>query len=191
MTTKIKTDFDKKVEKLLLASQAGCEKSTAELYKTTKPLLMSYLQRFKRNEHDREDILQNVFLSLQKNKTYDCKKCNPMAFMFMITQRKAIDALRTEKAYKRHTITCNLEENHQSLASENVAINEKYEEFYKVCLQIGKIDDDFLRLHFVHNYTYEQIALIYNLNVNTVKTRFCRAFRRVRKFLGESYENNK
>lgn len=181
--------LEKRILHLLLSSQKGCKKSLGDLYVLTKPMLMSYLRKLKYYESDSEEIVQNVFLKLQKNNKYNVDKSSAMSFMFMITQRTAIDYLRHIKALRRNIPTV-------SIFGVDPCFNEcrknddSDHDLEKIISCITKIDAELIKLHFVGQYTYEQIAKMTNTPCQTIKSRFRRAFIEAREKLGDQYEKS-
>lgn len=182
--------LEEKILNLLLSAQKGCQKSLGDLYIITKPMLMSYLRKLRYIESDSEEIVQNVFLKLQKSNKYNVDKSSALSFMFMITQRTAIDYLRHMKALRRNIPTQDISKVNPAAESQSSHVDSDLD-MNKIIACMTKIDSQIIKLHFVRDYTYEQIAKMTNTPCQTIKSRFRRAFIEAREKLGDNHEKLK
>src|SRR5687768_16324875 len=89
-------------EQLMGLIQARDDAALATLYRRHTPLLRTVIARVVHNEHDVDDLLQEVFLELwNRADHYDEAKGKALGWIVTLARRRAIDRIRRRQAYAR------------------------------------------------------------------------------------------
>lgn len=152
----------------------------------------SFVFRLVGNEKDAEDIVQETFLKVWKNlKNYSRESAKFKTWLMRIARNTAVDYLRK----KRHVPFSKLEgDNEESWIAENLpdeqplpdellAHKGDVEELERVVLKLSPIYREVLILYYGSDLTFEEVSVISEVSVNTIKSRHRRAVAELRKLL--------
>jgi len=169
-------------EELIARFQQGDAYAYDLLVKRYKDPLMNYIYRFVGSRTDAEDILQETFLRLYKNKHYYREIAKFSTWIYTIAGNLAKTELRKRK--RRHFFSIN---NYMStdkdyeLPDKNIT-PDKYADStitdVEIQKAIEKLSPKFrqvILLRDIQGFSYEEIANIVNIPLGTVKSRVNRA----------------
>ncbi len=152
-----------------------------------------YIQRISAaSEEDREDILQDVFISVYQNINGYSKDMKFSSWIYKITHNKTISWWRKNKATNvQVSIEQNLEfieslfhENSIQKEIDQIHLREASEYALK---KIKREYRDILMLKFTENFSYDDLADMFSCSVGTIGTRISRAKKQFIKYY-EEYE---
>ena len=175
------------------------DEELAELLKTDDDALAEIIDRYQEkldryirrisniNKEDREDVLQEVFLSVYENiNSYD-SSFKFSSWIYRITHNKVISLWRKNKNTNQNV---SLEENllllEQSLKEENNILKQLEEKenakiINKALESLPVKYKEPLVLYFIENKSYEEISDILQMPVSSVGTRIRRAKEKIKK----------
>ncbi len=142
--------------------------------------LRSVAFRITKDDEEAKDIVQDVFISYYKNMDKFRNDSNLFTYLYRIAVNKSVDFVRKQKREKT-----NFEDdftNHPNGKNEIANLETKI----VIGIALDKLDLPY-RLPIIlleyENKNYEEIALLLNLPLNTVKTRISRAREKLLKIL--------
>jgi len=160
-------------EQLIKALQAADENSFAYIYQQYHQPIFKNICKLIANEHDAEDILQEVFIELWKKKGELTKQHSVAGWLFTTSYYKSLEQLKKLVKLSVNELT----EAHDVLVLQN--INERYieEENYNQRLTLLTKAIELLppqkkiafKLCRLEGKTYEEIACYLNVSVDTAK----------------------
>ena len=140
--------------------------------------LVSYANKYLFDKDSSEDIVQEVFIYIWENAENLNIKSSLKGYMYSMVRNKCLNFLKSIKI----TDSFELLEFNINLITEHVFNSNSEDEKKIVYHQILKIIDTLpekmqqvVRLKFLHNYKYSEIATELNISINTVKTQLKRA----------------
>lgn len=174
-------------EFLMARIQAQDEAALATLYKRHTPLLRTVIARVVHNEHDVDDLLQEVFLELwNRADHYDETKGKALGWIVTLARRRAIDRIRRRQAYARAEERLRLETEHEPQqvrhqgVEEDVNAADRAEIFQKLLAQLPVAQREALQLAYFRGMSQREIAAKTGIPLGTIKTRLELAVRKVR-----------
>ncbi|WP_417370374.1 RNA polymerase sigma-70 factor [Gelidibacter japonicus] len=154
------------------------EKVFKNLFDSHYEPLVLYANGYLFDIESSQDIVQNIFIYIWEHADTLNIKTSIKGYLYTMTRNKCLNYLKSIK------ITDNLEllDFNMNLISENVVDSTSQEDKAIAYLQTLKIIDTLpermqkiVRLKFLHNYKYSEIASELNISINTVKTQLKRA----------------
>ncbi|UMB53622.1 RNA polymerase sigma-70 factor [Lutibacter sp. A64] len=140
--------------------------------------LVSYANKYLFDKDSSEDIVQEVFIYIWENAENLNIQSSLKGYMYSMVRNKCLNFLKSIKI----TDSFELLEFNINLITEHVFNSSSEDEKKIVYHQILKIIDTLpekmqqvVRLKFLHNYKYSEIAAELNISINTVKTQLKRA----------------
>jgi len=140
--------------------------------------LVTYANSYLFDKDSSEDIVQEVFIYIWENADTLNIKSSLKGYMYSMVRNKCLNFLKSIKI----TDSFELLEFNINLITEHVFNSNSEDEKKIVYHQILKIIDTLpekmqqvVRLKFLHNYKYSEIATELNISINTVKTQLKRA----------------
>lgn len=180
-TTGIKT-AEPTDEQLIARFQQGDEYAYDLLVKRYKDPLMNYIYRFVNDKTDAEDILQETFLRLYKNKHYYKEIAKFSTWIYTIAGNLAKTELRKKKRRSFFSIHNFMDtEKDYELPDKGVTPDRETDSVItnnEIQKAIDKLSSKFkqvILLRDVQGFSYEEIAQIVNVPLGTVKSRVNRA----------------
>ncbi len=168
-------------ELLQAYTQQGSQRAFADLVRRYLDLVYSAARRQVRASHLAEEITQNVFIDLARS----AKKLKPSqplaAWLFLVTRRKAIDALRSEA--RRHSRTEMLvEEAAQNPSGASGTIEPLLDE---AVASLGEEDRRAVILRFFENRSLREVGDILGASEAAAQKRVRRALEQLRAYFGK------
>lgn len=148
-----------------------------EIVTTFEKPLWNYLVRLVGGTDDAEDLIQDTFIKVYKNlKTIDPSK-NIKSWIYTIATNTAYDFLRKKKRQATTELDEEYETNPSSASYNSVSVEESIEK-KDVTEAIERLDLLYrgpIILFYKDGFSYEEIATMLSIPINTLKTRLSRA----------------
>ena len=169
-------------EELIARFQQGDAYAYDLLVKRYKEPLMNYIYRFVGDRNDAEDILQETFLRLYKNKHYYREIARFSTWIYTIAGNLAKTELRKRKRRQFFSINNYMStDKDYELPDKNIT-PDKYTdsaitdtEIQKAINRLSPKFRQVILLRDIQGFSYEEIANIVNIPLGTVKSRVNRA----------------
>lgn len=146
------------------------------IFEFEKPL-WNYLVRLSGSRDDAEDLIQETFVKVYKHiKTIDSTK-NIKSWIYTIATNTAYDYLRKRKREALVELDEEYETNAENTAYYSVSVEENIES-KDVSAAIDRLDVLYkgpILLYYKDGFSYEEIAEMLSIPINTLKTRLSRA----------------
>ncbi len=141
------------------------------LYNLTKTLVYRYALSILKNCDDAEDVMQDVYVNINRYSHLYKSKDKPMAWIFRITKNLCLNKIKKNK-------------NKTEEIKDDIAFKDDISN--KVLLKVifeNLNDDDrqIIMLKSVDNFKFKEISTILNLNLSTVLSRYNRAIKKIQK----------
>lgn len=174
-------------EQLMARIQGGDEFALAALYRRHTPLLRTVARRVVHNDHDVDDLLQEIFIELwNRAASYDEAKGKALGWMVTLARRRAIDKVRRRQAYSRAEERLRLEKEQEPLPTRNhgaeneAHASDRTEIFQRLLTTLPLAQRDALHLAFYCGLSQREIAAQTGIPLGTIKTRLELAVRKMR-----------
>lgn len=169
------TAVDIDLDRLIAQIAENNKDALAQLYKQTSAGVYAYALSILKNSHDAEDVLQDCYLCIRTAaKTYEpCGK--PMAWILTITKHLCLKILER----KKYTAALTYDQ-----AAQRPDPNDKL--IIEACLRIlSDTERQIVVLHAVSGIKYREIAQIMELPLPTVLSKYHRALKKMKNYLGK------
>ncbi|MEO8351835.1 MAG: sigma-70 family RNA polymerase sigma factor, partial [Chthoniobacteraceae bacterium] len=174
-------------EQLMAAVKKQDQGALAQLYSRHRPLLRTIVARVVNNDHDVDDLLQEIFLELWRMADhYDEKKGKALGWIVTLSRRRAIDRLRKKQSYARaeerlrEETARTPESGTHNGVEEGVVASDTAEIMRKVLADLPEAQRDALHLAFYRGLSQREIAAKTGIPLGTIKTRIELGVRKVR-----------
>ena len=172
-------------EKLLLNElRERNQKVFKELFCEYYPLLVRYAQKYVYDVKECDDIVQNVFISFWENTHRITIETSIKAYLFKSIKNRCLNYLRDLNIRDKHNLLYL-----ESILSDDDAFEcMDKETAEKIHLTLEKLPPqmrEFFKLKYLQGKKYSEIAQIFKLSENTVKTHIQRARGKLRTYLYE------
>ncbi|MCX6800267.1 MAG: RNA polymerase sigma factor [Candidatus Falkowbacteria bacterium] len=162
---------------LIISLNKGDLKAFDKIVVFYQKIIYNHLYRFINNADDAADLTQETFIKVYKNKDKIDLNKNFKSWLYMIATNTAYDWLKKKKRQP------NFEELDEVVEFET---NSPQSSYYNIeQLKIMDLEnalkaikpnaENILRLYYEQGFTYQEIAEILNIPINTVKTNLSRA----------------
>ena len=166
------------------AARAGSPEAWNILFQRYQLPLYAYVFELIRSEQTALDVVQETFISASRNLTGLRDDDRFGSWLFSIAHRKCVD--RWRKNGREEPLEPEIAESLsdvESNPSELLIQREQEAEFMKLIEQLPPPQRSALLLHFVEDFSLEEIASITGTNLGTVKSRLHYAKRALRELL--------
>lgn len=174
-------------EQLMARIQARDESALAMLYRRHTPLLRTVVSRVVHNEHDADDLLQEIFVELwNRADHYDEAKGKPLGWMVTLARRRAIDKIRRRQAYSRAEERLRLETEQEPQQTRHEGVEDdvnaadRAEIFQRLLSTLPEAQREALHLAYYRGMSQREIAAQTGIPLGTIKTRLELALRKIR-----------
>lgn len=184
MQEKSKTDYKPFTdEQLILQFQNEDKGAYVEIVMRYKDRLVNFLYRFTGNRETAEDISQETFLKLYKNKDKYSEIAKFSTWLYTIALNEARSNFRKEKKHSAVSINDFYEDSHNDyqIKSDDYNpeedANAETESFYiqKAINSLNEIHREIIVLRDIEELDYEEIAKTLDIPLGTVRSRINRA----------------
>ncbi|EIW16639.1 RNA polymerase sigma factor [Pelosinus fermentans] len=177
-------------EELARQLQQGNETALETIVSRYHSKIFSYIYRMSKNYHSANDITQEVFIKICRN----IKKYNPellfKTWIYTIASNTCKDYLKS--AYVQKTIhgfeMPDTIRDYEDTPEEFLQKQDEREAIIEVLNQLGGIHREVVVLRFYEDLKLEEIALVLNIPVGTVKSRLSNGLHNLKKLLKEGGE---
>ncbi|KJF45175.1 RNA polymerase sigma factor [Draconibacterium sediminis] len=172
-------DFE---QKILNNLRRGDENSLRELFELYYKPLCLFALKFVDSIEQAEDIVQDTFINFWNSRSYNNIHSNIKAYLFSAVRNNALYAIRKESKFRFEEI-----DNHvQSLIEDELPEDELKnlkELLFKQIEQLPPKGREIFKAIVFENMKYREVAELYGISVNTVKTQYSRSLSKLREFL--------
>ena len=157
----------------------------AGLYRRYAPELVRYIRKFTEDQAAAEDIVQEVFIAVWERDaqypTYNAFR----SFLYNSVKNASLNHLKHKNVEEKYLASLNLEDE-----GDDIDLKMMEEELYRLLFKtIDELPDKCRNIFLLHleGKGNEEIALLLNLSILTVKTQKKRAMSYIRERLGRVY----
>ncbi|MBU9714907.1 RNA polymerase sigma factor [Evansella tamaricis] len=172
---------ERREEELMTAYQAGDRDALDAIYWLMKDSLYSFLYRYTRDEQLSIDIVQDTFVKLQQHKhQYDPAMGKLKPYLFQIAYRLMVNKLNRRKKLKSFFPSLVPITKTSIDMADRMTIREA----------IGKLPPKqraIILLYYYHDLPQEEIAVILEIPLGTVKSRLHHGIHRLKALLGGDF----
>jgi len=142
------------------------------LYERYGQIVYRLILRILGNEQEAEDLTQEVFFTLWRNKAYDPRRGSMLAFLNTLSRSKAIDRLRQIQAQWRlqERWSRSYSEPHKSELIDKLALKQMSRQVRKAIEELPTNQRTVLQMAYFDGLSQSQIADKLNIPLGTVKT---------------------
>ena len=201
LATRFTRDFDagsnvRSDEDLLLQAQRGDQKAFAEFYERYWRKVLNYVYRFTGNRATAEELTQETFLRVVRNIRNYRPTGSAGGWVYQIARNLGLNAIRDSKAAREFSLDepIALEEdevNRQEITpgrgpkpDEEAVRREREEAIQQGLLKIAPHHREVLILCDIESRSYQEVARMLQIPINTVASRLSRARAQMAQFLG-------
>lgn len=178
------TDFLYDEKELLMLASSGNEKAFSILFHQHKNKLFGYLLRLTNSQEITEDIIQEIFLKLWKDKSELVNIIQFDAYLFRMAKNQAINAFKT---MARQTLFYTEYINSQEIDVDSTEQLIQFDETQKLLEQIIESlppqQKIIFKLSREQHLKHEEIAQMLNISPNTVKNHIIQALSTIKQKL--------
>lgn len=158
----------------------------SRLYQASSPKLFSVLLRILRHRTEAEDALQEVFVKIwQRANRFRPEDGKPETWLTAIARNHAIDMLRARKP-QASAIDEAYDLASDEIDPETAAVNRSEGDRIDRCMRILESDKaDAVKRAYVEGLSYQELAELYNIPLNTMRTWLRRSLLKLRECLGQ------
>lgn len=155
-----------------------------------KDKLFRYAKRLMQNHEEAEDLLQDVMLKLWVNRAELDRKTSVEAFAMAVTKNLCIDRFRS-KQYQSSNMGIDAAE--LDISDRGISPHARTEQLEAVELVRKAMDElpvslrKVIELRDIGGLSYQEIAEVMDMNINTLKVNLSRARKKIRELLSTNY----
>lgn len=159
---------------LYRALQAGQHSGLSILYERYGRLVYGIALHILKTPQEAEDLTQEIFLALWRNKTYEPARGSLSSFLTTMTRSRAIDKIRSKTRDHKfldrwgRSITPETSSNNPF---EQVSLGERSQQLRNALAQLSENQRQVLEMAYYEGLSLSQIAQQLDLPLGTVKTR--------------------
>jgi RNA polymerase sigma-70 factor, ECF subfamily len=174
---------------LILQIKQGDAHSFELLFRRLYPRMCAYAQKFLHDMNDAEEIVQEVFYAVWKNRDYLDEQQSLHAYLFTAVKNKSLNLLETKKNRTKHA-----ELMWFLYAQDSLANNTSYEALLVKDLEkdlsaaLSRLPQECRKIFELSRFEglkYQEIAARLNISIKTVETQMSRALSKLRLQLRE------
>lgn len=156
------------------------------LYAATAPKLFAVTLRILKDRSDAEEALQEIYVKVwQRAERYVEDHGSPMAWLASIARNHSIDIIRARKPTSS-SIDDAFDIASGDASPEDVAVNASEGKRIEGCMNELESDKaDAVKRAYVEGLSYQELAEIYNVPLNTMRTWLRRSLLKLRECLGQ------
>lgn len=162
---------------LILRLATGDRDALAELYEETRTAVYGFSLSILKNTADAEDVLHDTYVNLYTAAASYKSKGNPMAWILTISRNLALMKLRQRKRF------ADLEPHEWETAAVAVGPSEDRPLLQAALKHLSEEERQVILLHALSGLKHREIAVLLNLALPTVLSKYHRALKKLRKFM--------
>lgn len=171
----------KQLDNWIAAIAGGDTDALAHLYQETSASVYAYALSVLKNSHDAEDVLQDCYLSVWTAADSYRSSGKPMAWILTIAKNKCLKILRS----RSRTEALPEEDWKDSLAFATEMTAEDKVVLQQCMENLSDTERQIVVLHAVSGFKHRQIAELLDLALPTVLSKYHRAIKKMKAFLGK------
>ena len=171
---------------LFLLLQNGQTDTLGILYDRHAALVYGIAMRLLGNTAEAEDLTQDIFLSLTKECSYDCKRGALRTYLAILTRSRALDRLRAHSRNRQRLRDRSSTENDKVLSEspiEDISQLERSQSVQRALQQLSSKEQEVLKMAYYQGLSQSEIATQLNTALGTVKSRSRRGLLKLRQAL--------
>lgn len=173
--------LDNNIVDIFKSLKDGNEKAFNLFYLKTYKSVYYKLLSYVKNPDYANDLSQDVYIEFYKNakRVREDKSC--LTFLFTIARNIALNYIKSKKEDLEYDDSLNYSgENRENKVDVNIVFAVLLNE-----IKVKEEDCDILLLHIIQGYSFNEIASIYNANLNTVITKYNRIIKKLQNYFIE------
>jgi RNA polymerase sigma-70 factor, ECF subfamily len=173
---------------LVKSIKKGDAQSLELLFRRLYPRLCAYANKFLNNMDEAEEIVQEVFLRIWKNRAYLDEKQSVNAYLFAAVKNNCFNLLqhwKVENKYARLLHYVYQSSSEEISSHESFIAKELEKDFLKALEQLPPECRKIFELSRMEGLKYHEIAERLNISIKTVETQMMRALQKIRVQLKE------
>ena len=166
--------------------QNGQTDNLGILYDRHAALVYGIAFQLLRNTAEAEDLTQDIFLSLTKECSYDCKRGALRTYLAILTRSRALDRLRTRTRNQQRLRDRSSNENDKVLSEspiEDISQLERSQEVQRALQQLSSKEQEVLEMAYYQGLSQSEIATRLDTALGTIKSRSRRGLLKLRQAL--------
>ena len=168
------------LQRLLLRIADGEREALAELYRSTRTAVYGLALSYLKNAHDAQDLTQDVYVQVWDCAEQYCPTGSPMGWLLAVCRNLCLMQLRSES---RHTPLTDAEWDAIPAEETGLSVDER------TLLQqdlagLGEEERRVVLLNAITGLKHREIAALLELPLPTVLSKYHRALKKMRIFLG-------
>ena len=172
---------NKKLNELIIKIKNKDTKALSELYNLTNKDIFAFIFSIVKHYYDAEDIMHNVYITIYKNSYLYIESNNPKSWIFTIAKNETLMKIRKNK--KETQIT---NEDLEKIGKLHVELNHEDKILIKHMLNdLNEDERKIIIMHDMSGFKHKEIALILNLPLPTVLSKYHRSIKKMKAFLKE------
>ena len=158
------------------------------LYERYGEVVYRFALRILNNSQEAEDLTQEVFLTLWRNKAYDPKRGSLLAFLNTLTRSKSIDRYRQRQAQWRsiERLGKTNSSEPQSDLMNKLVLNETSRQVQEAMTKLSQNQRAVLEMAYFDGFSQSEIAERLKIPLGTVKTHKRNALLKLRQILNDA-----
>ena len=175
-------------ESLLAQIATGDQEALAILFRRYARLVWSVAERILRNQAEADDLLQDVFLLIQRRAAmFDSSKGTAralivhMTYQHAISRRRYLNARHCQAPIEAEERAANVPAPAVPLYHESIEAHFGRERLHKALEELSEDQRETLRLYFLEGYTWGEIAARFGQSAGNVKHHYYRALDKLRR----------
>ncbi|WP_201930857.1 ECF RNA polymerase sigma factor SigK [Nocardioides donggukensis] len=169
-----------------MASGAGDTSAFAELYEDLAPRLHGLVLRILRDEHQAEEVTQEVFLEIwQTCHRFDPDRGTALSWLMTLAHHRAVDRVRGSEARRRRD-TRDAERSRPAAfdqTAETAHATIDAQSVHAALARLSPVQREALELAYFGGYTHTEVSRLLELPLGTAKTRIRDGLLRLRGLL--------
>lgn len=177
----MKTEDLNKIEAIKSGDLKEFEKLFREFY---KPLLI-YANRFIQDGAEAEEIVQNLFFNLWKNKETLNINISVSSYLYSAVRNNSFQYLKREKIKSKYEQYLKYNSAESTQPIEQIKYNELHNRLYQVMNDLPERCQEIFKLNRFKGLKYQEIADQLEISIKTVEANMSKALKHLRKNLSE------
>ncbi len=146
------------------------------LYERYSQDVLRYAFSILRNIDEAEDVKQEVFLKYQLSQESYNRECNYKTWLFTITRNLCYNKLKEARRKDYSIDTLEFQETYQHRFDESIMLEQAVN-------TLTPAENELIFLRDFENYSYKELAEIFEISVDNIKVRLFRAKKKLKKLM--------
>ena len=170
---------NEKIKSIFLKIKENDKKGLEELYNNSHKMVYGIAFSLVKNKEDAEDIMQIVFAKIQELDKTKLPSNKEMTWLYTLTKNETLNYLKKKKG------EVSLETIYE-IENKNNEIDKKIDsiEFNRLISKLDKKEQEIVSLKILSDLSFQEISQLLNEPVGTVKWRYYKSLRSIRRMLG-------